>query len=380
LPFNQGFGSFAGSSVGGTGGTLTRNVINIDAPFIAMGPGFRYYGYRGGRVLFGALQAKHNYKAAGAAQNASLRDTLLTITQDYYNLMLAETLLQIRIQAVRTSEEQLRNNTNQLHQGLATSLDVLQSTTQLSRDRQNLVDQQIARRSASIALAQAINVDLGADLLPVDTTVRKVRLIDPRLIVGDLLRIAIDNRPELKQYEELRLAAKRAIIVAGAPLQPNFALSGNILGLGPPRQLEALYVLGLNVNWQLGGMGTIDSANVQVARWQARQAHLQANKELVTILAQARTSLLQSLDTERNIDEAANEVASSAEELRLARLRFSSGLGTNLDIITAQRDYTQALIDKAKAIINFNIAQAQLLHDIGVISVDGLTSGRLLTK
>ncbi|WP_421020655.1 TolC family protein, partial [Klebsiella pneumoniae] len=65
------------------------------------------------------------------------------------------------------------------------------------------------------------------------------------------------------------------------------------------------------------------------------------------------------LDKERNIEEASNEVASSLEELRLAELRTTNGLGINLDIITAQRDYTQALVDKAQAMINFDIAQAQ---------------------
>lgn len=378
IPFNQGFGANLGT--GTTPIVGNRNVIHLDSPFIIMGPGFRFYGYRGGRVLFGSLEAKHNYKAAKAGQSASLSDTLMTVTKDYYNLVLSEAVLQIRIQAVRTSEEQLRNNNNRFHAGLATALDVMQSRTQLSRDKQDLVDQQIARRNAAIDLAQTINANLGSDLLPNDLAVRKIRLIDPRLNVGDLLRIAIDNRPELKQYEELRLAAKRAIVVAAAPLQPTFALSGNILGVGPPRQVEALYVLGLNVNWSLGGMGTVDYSNLQAARWQARQAHLQANKELVAVLAQARQSLLRSLDTERNIEETSNEVASSAEQLRLAQLRFASGLGTNIDIITAQRDYTQALVSKAEAIINFNIAQAQLLHDMGVISVDSLTSGRVLTK
>lgn len=375
VPFNLGLGTGGGATGLGRG-----NVIHINSPFILMGPGFRFNGYQGGKVLFGVLKAKHEYKAARAGEKASLSDTLMTITKDYYNLVLSEALLQIRIQAVRTSEEQLRNNTNRFHSGLATNLDVLQSTTQLSRDRQSLVDQQIARRNASIKLAEDINVYLGKDLLPVEMTIKKVRLLDPQLSVSDLLRLAIDHRPELKQFDELRLAAKRAIIVSQAPLHPTFAFTGNIFGVGPPKQIEALYALGLNVNWQLGGMGTVDAAKIQSARWQARQAHLEANKELVTILGQVRSSILQSLDSERNVEEASNEVASAAEELRLAQLRFRSGLGTNIDIITAQRDYTQALIDKAQAIINFNIAQAQLLHDTGMISVDTLSSGRMLTR
>jgi outer membrane protein TolC len=382
-------GSSAGSSTGSSGttsvyGTSTsgRNTetVRLHSPFEIMHAGIDFYAYRGGSILFGAQQSKHNYKAAKLQESASLSDTLLTVTQNYYNLVLAETLLQIRIQAVRTSDEQLRRNLDRFHSGLATNLDVLQSRTQLSRDRQNLVDQQINRRSAAINLADSIYMNLGVDYIPVELNVRKVRLIDPALNIADILQLAIDHRPELKQYEELRLAARKAIGIALANLQPTVLLSGNAYGIGPPSNVQALGLFTVNLNWRLKGFGTVDAFSTEQARWQARQANLQAQKELQTVLSQVRNSYLQILDKERNIEEASIEADSALEELRLAELRKENGLGLNLDIITAQRDYTQALVDKAQALINFDIAQAQLLHDTGLISVDALTSGRLLSK
>ena len=107
-------------------------MMRFDSPFILMSPGFRYYGYRGGKILFGALEAKHNYRAAVEGQKATLSDTLMSITHDYYNLVLNEALLQVRVQAVRISEEQLRNNSDKFKNGLATNLDVLQAKTQRS--------------------------------------------------------------------------------------------------------------------------------------------------------------------------------------------------------------------------------------------------------
>ena len=100
-------------------------------------------------VLFGAQEAKHNLKAARHQEKSSLSDTLLNVTRNYYNLVLADVLLQIRVDAVRTSDEQLRRNSDRFHSGLAMKLDVLQSRTQLSRDRQALVDQQTSRRSTA---------------------------------------------------------------------------------------------------------------------------------------------------------------------------------------------------------------------------------------
>ncbi len=74
------------------------------------------------------------------------------------------------------------------------------------------------------------------------------------------------------------------------------------------------------------------------------------------------------------------EIAAAQEELRLARIRLDTGLGINIDVLNAQRDLTQANLNKAQAIAEFNMSQAQLLHDIGLISPLNLTSGRLITN
>jgi outer membrane protein TolC len=57
----------------------------------------------------------------------------------------------------------------------------------------------------------------------------------------------------------------------------------------------------------------------------------------------------------------------------VAKDRLTNGVGTNLDVINAERDYSRALVDKAKAIIEFNTNQCELMHDIGKISVSTLT-------
>ena len=203
--------------------------------------------------------------------------------------------------------------------------------------------------------------------------------------------MAIDNRPELKQYEELRLAAKKQIVINASKLQPNFAFSGNVLGIGETlskqyelapitlagaaggvgvraRQITALYTLGVNVNWNFEGLGAVDLANTYAAKMNARQAGLQQQQVLNKVTSEVRRSYLQSLKTDRKIEEAVAQVRSANEELRLAQLRFQNGVGRNIDVLKAQQDYTSSLIEKARAIVNFNNAQIDLLHDTGLIS------------
>jgi outer membrane protein TolC len=145
------------------------------------------------------------------------------------------------------------------------------------------------------------------------------------------------------------------------------------------RNLRASYTIGFLVNWNYSGLGVPAMSNAQAARAQARIAKLQLNQQVLDVLEQVRKSYINSQLAERQIDVTAKEVASSAEQLRLARVRLANGVGTNLELVQSQRDWVTALVHKAEAIISFNVAQAQLLRDVGLISVDTLTSGRLLT-
>lgn len=353
----------------------------LPSHFNVLSAGFTYNGYQGGQILFGALEQKHNMRAQNAAARATISDTLMEVTRQYNELLLQEALLLVHVRAVDTSNEQLRINTKLAENGLATNLDILQAQTQLSRDRQDLVSQEIARRAAAITLATTLNMPLATDVVLADRTVQKMRLVDNKTDIQQLLAMAADHRPELKQSQELWLAAKRAVGVAAAPLQPSLKLQGAVYGLGSDaNNMAALYTLAMNLRWDVHGLGVTDSAQTVSAKWNARQRLLQQNQTLLNVFEQVRKSYIDSLRAERNIAETQNEVSSSQEELRLAKIRFEQGLGSNIDVFTAQRDVTSALVNHARAVADFNITQAQILHDIGLISVDNLTAVRPLVK
>jgi outer membrane protein TolC len=376
----------------------TPGAISFNNPLIITSAGFTYYGYRGGSVLFGALQSRNNFRAASHAEKATISDGLQTAAKYYYDLLLQEAILEIRVKAVETSEAQLSLNKDLKEGGLATNLDVLQAETQLSQDRQNLIDQQITRRNAAIVLAEFLNGNQDVDIAAAERTIKKIRVVSDDVKAARLVQLAIENRPELKQYEELRLAAKKQVIINAAKLQPTFAFNGNVFGIGDTlgketqqllvtnpstgansianrqRQITALYTLGVAVNWKFEGMGTVDAANTYAAKMTARQAALEQQRELNKVISQVRRSYLNVLRTDRKIEEAVAQVRSSNEELRLAQLRFQNGVGRNIDVLKAQQDYTSSLIEKARAIVNFNEAQIDLLHDTGLISSSTVTA------
>ncbi len=352
--------------------------IKVPSSVQLLSAGFTYHAYQGGKVLFYMLEQKHRLRAARAALKGNINDVLLDTTKRYYELVLNESFLATRTRAVAISAEQVRINSSQEKNGLATGLDVLQSQAQLASDEQNLVDQQQARRHSAIQLANIMNTSFSQDLVSKQTNLNKARLISQAVSITDLLKIAIDNRPELKQYEELRLATKRAIIVAASPLQPKVNLAGNVFGVGASPalgSLSSIFALNFSINWTLGALGTTDLANIQGARWQARQSAIQAKQVFQNVFEQVRNSHDQILAADKRIEHSTIQNAAAEEELKIAKKRMEAGIGLNIDVLNAQRDLTQAQINKAQAIVDFNIAQAQLLHDVGLISTETLISG-----
>jgi outer membrane protein TolC len=122
-------------------------------------------------------------------------------------------------------------------------------------------------------------------------------------------------------------------------------------------------------------MGVTSITNLVAAGALSRQATIQANQELQTVLQQVRADYLNWRAAREQIDNSAHSVQASTEELRMARLRWKEGVGTNLEVIQAERDYVNSLTSKAQAIVGSNLAQAQLLHDTGIISSDALLHG-----
>jgi len=418
--------------------------VNFNTPNVTTTAGFNFYGFRGGAVTFGALSNLHTYKAAKQQLYSTVNDSLLDVTRSYYLMVRNEALLEIQTRAVDVSQAQVDLNQQLENAGTGTRFQVLQSETQLARDQQALLTQQVSLRRAAIDLGTTLNLDTNVNLLSVESQVKKVRLIDPNVDINRLMGLAVENRPELKQFEHLRIAAKRNVQVAAAPLYPqlnffasatgsgatlgksivyseptfnqvalagppqalpvirtggpSFAVDNSSLGFGqtpgstlvlpsgsefiPPspvnRQVRASFNIGFQVDWNFEGAGAVNVANIQSARALARKALLQSNQEMMTVYQEVRTSYLTSQTAERQIEVATKEVISSAEQLRLARVRLANGVGTNIDVINAQRDFTGALVNKADAIITFNIAQAQLLRDIGMIGRQTLTTGRLV--
>jgi hypothetical protein len=153
--------------------------------------------------------------------------------------------------------------------------------------------------------------------------------------------------------------------LGGTPLIPIATNAGNL----------GSFAVSFNLNWTLGNLGVTAATNILRLKHIARREMLACNSVILQIGQQVRSAYLNALAQREQIDVTAAAVAAATEQLRMANLRVQSGVGTNLELIQSQRAYIEAMINQAQAIVTSDQAQAQLLHDTGVISLDTLTAG-----
>lgn len=287
----------------------------------------------------------------------------LNVATSYYNLQQADENVRIQQSAVRNAEASLRDTEALERAGLGTRFDVLRARVQLARARQDLTvalrDQQVRRSELSQLLATPPAIDLAA--------------ADPVRVVGtwDLslpqsIVLAFKNRAELEQLlaqRERFNQARRAALASIGPtvgLRVDYNVANNLrdtLGFGDGYSVSA------NLNWNFfdGGAARARANQQEANRANAELQFAQQREDIQRRVEEAYFTLQSSF---LNIDTNRQAVVEAREALRLARLRFQAGVGTQTDVINSENDLTQAEGRLVNAILDYNRAIAQLERQV----------------
>ncbi|MGH8629946.1 MAG: TolC family protein, partial [Burkholderiales bacterium] len=102
------------------------------------------------------------------------------------------------------------------------------------------------------------------------------------------------------------------------------------------------------------------------------EAQLRLQQLQATELQQKQLVELEVRQAFLNLQSAAEElagadalVAQAQEALRIANVRFQSGVGTNLEVLNAQTSASQAEASRVQALFNYNLARATLERAVG---------------
>lgn len=308
-------------------------------------------GFRSGQIE----AAKAQVKISELEIKRQLEQLRLDVANDYYNLQQTSALISVARDAVRNAEASLEVARAREQAGLGTKFDVLQSEVQLADTVQNATQANNLQKIAQRQLAQRLNVKETVNLVAAD----QVNIAGGWLLtLEESIVLALQNRVELAQLLNQRrfaveqrrvaLAANKPQLQAFANLEVADELDDDISGAFG-------YAVGLQVsiNFFDGKAAKSRAAQQEENIAIAETQFADTKNDLRFEVEQAYANLTSNL---RNINTAQSSVQLAEESLALARLRSSAGIGTQLDVTTAETALTQARGNLIAAILDYNRA------------------------
>ncbi len=297
----------------------------------------------------------------------------LDVSNNYYDVQQADEQVRIARAAIANSQASLRDAQALERAGLGTRFDVLQQQVEVANDQQALTDafaqQRISRRQLAQQLSLPLAVDVSA-LDPVELAARYDRTLEESIV------LAFQNRAELSQQLAQRNISRQRRRVALADLRPQVSLVANYnvqnFNIANDDQgfsgFQDGYSIGPQVNLLLfdGGASRAraaqEEANIRIA-----ETNFSDTRNQVRFLVEQAYFNLQS--TFANTRTATTALGQARESLRLARLRFQAGVGTQTDVIAAQSALTEAEGNVVQAVIGYNRSLASLQREISGVTL-----------
>ena len=149
--------------------------------------------------------ARKNLSLTDAQFRQRAIDTITNVQRAYWDLVFALRSLQVQRDAVSTAQTQLEHNKRLVNEGQLAPIDVVAAEAQISSFEQRVFAaiEEVSRNENNlknmIALDQKANL-WSESIVPTDS----VDLAAPNVSLGDALKTAMENRPELQQSDVLK--------------------------------------------------------------------------------------------------------------------------------------------------------------------------------
>ncbi len=334
--------------------------------------------YTGGERSAQIRRARAQVRSQRLALEQAAEQLRFDVTDTYYSVQEAEAQVRIARAAVNDAEQSLRDAKLLEQAGLGTRFDVLQAEVDLANEEQNLVraksQQRISRRQLVEVLGLGQQAEVSAAKPPEVAG-------EWNLSLEESIVAAYQNRPELEQQLKQKKIAQENQVIALSGIKPQVSLFTNYNvrsviddGSGGGTGTGDGLAMGAQVQWNF-----FDGGQSQARARQAEENEAIAENRFDQLRNQIRREVEQAFfrlnANKENIGTAELAVEQAEENLRLARLRFQAGVGTQIDVINAQSELTRARQNLLTAIIEYNRSLASLER-----AVSNLPDGRVFDK
>ncbi len=327
--------------------------------------------YAGGGVTAQISGQRERLEAVRLLFTAALNDTLFSVRQQFYAVLLNRELIGVQEEAMTVLKLELTNARNRREAGAGSDFDVLRAEVAVANAQPALIRACNTYRVAQDRLRATLGAPASDPSLVTELEVQGELTVPHRNIaLVEAVTTARAQRPELLQSERLIKSAELAIRGARSGYLPTVSAVAGYEWTRPSlaaSQLSHLdgWTAGVQANWNIFD-GRQTAGRISQARSRANQARYTAEERQLGVeveVRQAHSSLLEAVEL---LSSSTKVVEQARESLRLSQVRFSAGSATQLDVLSAQSALTLARSNFAQAQHAYAVALAALQRAMGL--------------
>jgi outer membrane protein len=364
----RGVATAAPSSVGGP--------LNITAN--SFGVTLSQLIFDGGRIAAGVHAAERSETSFADTYRRDLQTVAYNVAVAYYNYLEAQRTTAVDVEIVRENTVQEDLISAQIRAGTAARIDLATAQLPTAQARLAVVKAQGAELAAQAAFANAMGLDAGTDVAPIDDTsiapsTKIATIAVPTYAQAQARAIAL--RPDYDSGVQVLESAQYSLRAAKLGLFPSLAASAQA-GTASTDTTGGTFrnssSVGVALTIPLFDQG-LTAANTAEAQANVDKAQAGLQTARLGIQLNVKQALTNLVSAKAALDQTSVELNTAETVLLATQAQYRAGVTTLPLLLNAQVGLTQALIDRVNGIYNLRLAEQALLYATGEI---GATFGQ----
>ncbi len=336
---------------------------------IASGINFNQPVFTGGMIWNGYQISKIGYNIAQSQLKLTEQNILTNLTSAYYGVLFSKSAIIVSEEALQSSEENLAQVQKFYNAGKSSQFDILRAEVQVANMKPIVVSAKNNFRLAESRLRMVMGIGESTELNYTEEMELKYSDLTEKTL-AELIEIATSTRPEMMIMNNQKQIANRQLSMSKAAFMPSIVFGTAYQYQGQRDDFKFVgddffksFNSSISINIPLFN-GFKNSAKLQQAKIAIKESDHQAESLTNGIKLEVKGAFFTMKEAQEKVQTQQKTIEQAKEAQRLARLMYSEGASTQLDVLNANLALNQARMNYQQSLFEYNVALANLKKSI----------------
>jgi len=323
--------------------------------------------YTGGRIINTIKYNEYGLDITQAILDKTKLELAAKVKKAFYTLILCEKLIQLNQEILANTQEHLDFLKARYQNGQAAQSELIEIEAALKNVQQAWESSLNQFDSAEAILRNLLSLEQDVKIRP-DA---ELAYIPVEVAYDEAFVKALEQRPEIRQYEAQVKASEKAVSLAKSASRPNiyaswdyYSRSQALAGAGMEKNWNDYNVIGIVFSWPIFD-GFATKQKVEQALIELKQAKILKEKSQEDIALELKEAYLSLKNAIAKISSYEADLQVYLDQLKSIEEKYKQGIASSLDLEDAKIRYAIALFNKDSGVYDYLIAKEEFQRATG---------------